>query len=356
MKTLSLSILLACVSAVAAFPQEHAHSLPLTVDGAKHPELIDNTSAYRHFGLHFAQHSKGGSPDERAHLDWFSMSINDLSLDDWSALLRSYVGVRERLDVVGTDQPKINAILDAAFSQASSTMSFAGVNILQNYINSTIKPTMKVYGGAHSDINCTCVFNVISSYQMYIASAPETVNIEVQFTDDSGCNHSNYSALVDGPDPVTGSHLSQLTGGMSSTLSVPLSGMVSGDDPGGANFENSLSFYCPCILQVVAVGTSGIDVTWNFHQTYFTWVLANNLGGGFYSCSYLQTYCKPSTPAVCTNGGWTPQTSCPSYGESLYLDMIYANAVKIPCVPVGLYQANPELPGGSAAAGPGVCY
>ena len=337
MKTLSLSILLACVSAVAAFPQA-VHHLTLSIDGSKTPERISDQDAYRHFVLSILVPQQPSDRDtERRN---FVLTQTGMSSRDINILL----AVSDKFHVDGlTDQKEIDHILDTVL-QARVHLTIDGLNKLDLFVTRA-KSRMGVFtspaSAHHANNACNCIFNFVASVVPTISSNGTMMYTQWNVTDNSGCNHSAYvtTAFLDGPTGVQGSYQST---GLSSEAQIPIN---ANDDTGYFDATVNTSFYCPCIMGYADFG-DGFDITISFHTTYYTNPESVLMYGVQIGCNYEDFGCNPGTQPVCTSPfDFVWAKSSPIYLRSTYLWVWPATGYTPVCFPMG----------GFPAGGPGPC-
>jgi hypothetical protein len=135
-------------------------ALPLSVDGAKHPELIPDFVAYRHF-LSVTAVSTSASKTEIDRRDSF-LALVRLSPKDRAAYVAALGNVGDALTSIEHQKRLLDhanatevanlkrqqgQLLDDTATRALRALSAEGASRLQAHINGRVKANIKIYGG-----------------------------------------------------------------------------------------------------------------------------------------------------------------------------------------------------------------
>lgn len=152
---IGLLLMTASTYAQQAPSAEHPHgSMSIVVDGRKTPSLVPDDLAYKHWLNTIAEHANPTAEETRRQ----SMRLNriGLSSEDLSAAKSALQGLRQELDQIenarattGDSQElrtRFGLIMNAARARLLSSLSPAGVTMLDAYIRDQIKPSIVIFG------------------------------------------------------------------------------------------------------------------------------------------------------------------------------------------------------------------
>jgi hypothetical protein len=136
-----------------------ATALPLAVDGAKHPELIPDYVAYRHF-ISVTAVSTTASQKEIDRREAFLAQVR-LSPKDGAAYVAALGNIRDALTSIERQGRLLDhadaaalsnlkrqqgQLLDDTATRALGSLSAEGVSRLQEHINGRVKANIRIYG------------------------------------------------------------------------------------------------------------------------------------------------------------------------------------------------------------------
>jgi hypothetical protein len=135
-------------------------ALPLTVDGAKTPELVPDSVAYRHFVMALAEREDAAE----SRLERRNARLNELGLStkDRASLLTALRTVRERLDRIAEDRKSIGSsgsspamaalrlehdeVVGGAVDRIKTFLSQLGRARVETYLREHVKRNIVIYG------------------------------------------------------------------------------------------------------------------------------------------------------------------------------------------------------------------
>jgi len=226
--------------------------LPILIDGKVHPELIPDDLAYKHFIMSVAIRGDAGDTDIKRR-DSITKGLT-LSPADQTSLIKALNGVKEKLDdferqrrtadptsqtleqtLVYVNQQQ-DAELLAAKNRLLLGVSVPGIELIQAFIRSNVKPNIVVYSYSLSSDGST-LFNTVT------------------VTDHSNCyQHSGYQTTAEIFTPDGRSASTQSFGLFSST------NINFNDATGDFTFYGKGTFYCGCAHTNASFG-GGFTVT-----------------------------------------------------------------------------------------------
>ncbi|HEY3826729.1 MAG TPA: hypothetical protein VGL82_19350 [Bryobacteraceae bacterium] len=135
-----------------------ANQLPVSVNGMNTPQLIPDDLAWRHFILSVSEHSVASSDDQQRRTS--RLRLTGLSASDQNSLISALAGVREQLDAIDLTRASTAAtnttalaqllaqqtsILNSARIAIRGAVSAAGMTVLNNFVNNTVKRGIIIY-------------------------------------------------------------------------------------------------------------------------------------------------------------------------------------------------------------------